>query len=370
MIEELCDTQQIQAGTTITIGELLRSKREEKGLNLKNMSFQTKIHIGMLANLENNELSKLPNKVYVRGFVSAAAKILGINQAEALEILESTYNPDYKVIIKEEPILEIQPDIKQDNILSFKTSKIQDSKKSITEFLNTSLAKGLIGVFIVGTIALSGVLSPNHHERNSIPKAVMPKVTIAIPKPSMPVLAQPRPEPIKISEKTEITIKDVSFKSFTRTLKQFTIDDSVSEDELDEIFPSRYKVSLVKGIDNVFINAVEGDSWITYKVDDKEIQKYVLREGRKVFISGANIRLLVKNSSALKIFYNNKLISLTDKRSVKNLVFPEVVKTQFMYPLFVFQKDGTVMTSDEYISASQKEQQVTSSSSTPPQKTL
>jgi hypothetical protein len=41
-----------------------------------------------------------------------------------------------------------------------------------------------------------------------------------------------------------------------------------------------------------------------------------------------------------------------------------------MYPLFVFQKDGTVMTSDEYISASQKEQQVTSSSSTPPQKTL
>jgi ribosome-binding protein aMBF1 (putative translation factor) len=40
----------------LSIGELLRSKREEKGLNLKTISQQTKIHMGLLEHLENNEL--------------------------------------------------------------------------------------------------------------------------------------------------------------------------------------------------------------------------------------------------------------------------------------------------------------------------
>ncbi|MDD4976246.1 MAG: helix-turn-helix domain-containing protein [Bacteriovorax sp.] len=383
MIEELSDmpftkneSQQIQAGHAVSIGELLRSRREEKGLNLKNMSFRTKIHIGLLVHLENNELSKLPNKIYVRGFVSSAAKILEINQAEALDILESTYNPNNK-IIKIEATTDVG--IKNENArnpLTLLNSIPYDPIKSV--FSNTLLAKVVVCLFIVGAsgfsakyfiersaenrLKLTKALSSKHQEIKSMPKVVESEI---ISKPAATELVQP--EPIKVNEKTEITINDVSFKSFTKTLKQFTEDNSMIGDELEEIFPSRYKVSLNKGIDNIFINAVDGDSWITYKVDDKEIKKYVLRQGRKVFISGENIRLFLKNASAVKIFYNNKLISLNDKRSIKNLVFPEEVKTQFMYPLFVFQNDGTVITSEEYISANRK---ATSTSSIAPKKSL
>jgi cytoplasmic iron level regulating protein YaaA (DUF328/UPF0246 family) len=67
---------------------------------------------------------------------------------------------------------------------------------------------------------------------------------------------------------------------------------------------------------------------------------------------GEKIRLFIGNTKTLKIFYNNKLISLKGG-TTKNLVFPEELKTKYMSPLFVFQKDGSVVTSDEYIKANQ-----------------
>lgn len=67
----------------ITIGQLLKTKREARGLNLKTISQQTKVLIGLLEHLENDDLEKLPSKTYVRGFVKSTAKILGINQQQA-----------------------------------------------------------------------------------------------------------------------------------------------------------------------------------------------------------------------------------------------------------------------------------------------
>jgi cytoskeleton protein RodZ len=378
MIEELNDipftineTQQIVAGNAASIGELLRTKREEKGLNLKNMSFQTKIHIGLLEHLENNELTKLPNKIYVRGFVTSSAKILGINRGEALDLLEATYNLKNKTTKIENHNQEIKNETVR-NTLTLITSTPLETKNNgpvLSVALLAKVAKAIVGILIVGAVVSYAkysidrtannrlkqekALSAKQQQIELIPNVVKPKEVVAkvvetkVLKSVATVLVQP--ELTKVNEKNEITIKDVNFKSFNKALKQFTVDNSVTGDELDEIFPSRYKVNLNKGIDNIFINAIDGDSWITYKVDDKEIKKYVLRQGRKVFISGENIRLFLKNTSAVKIFYNNKLISLNDKSSIKNLVFPEEVKTKFMYPLFVFQKGGTVMTSEEYI---------------------
>ena len=80
----------------ISIGKLFRNKREERGLNLKTISQQTKIHIGLLEHLENDQLEKLPSKTYVKGFVKSTAKILGIDQEKALHCLELTYKGDHK----------------------------------------------------------------------------------------------------------------------------------------------------------------------------------------------------------------------------------------------------------------------------------
>ena len=332
--------------------------------------------MGLLEHLEKNELSKLPSKTYVRGFVKSAAKILGINQEVALNALEATYNrEDAKIIKKEIPNHEMRNEAARNTLSSIVATPLE-AVKTVTAFSATFMAKLVVGLIVVGVIGfniknladrsaeehlkLPQVFSTIHQKVKSSAKVIASK---AAPK-TAPVDIVP-PPPIKVNliqdkkdttQKSEITVNDVSLKNISIGEKQFTEDNSITGEKLEEIFPSRYKVNVTKGTENVFINAIDGDSWITYKVDEKEIKKYVLRQGRSVFLRGGNIRLFVGNTKSLKIFYNNKLIALNAKSNVKNLVFPEELKTKFMSPLFVFQKDGTVVTSEEYVKTSQKEQ--------------
>jgi cytoskeletal protein RodZ len=371
--EPVAETTNTQLHAGMTIGELLRSKREERGLNLKTISQQTKIHMGLLEHLENNDLAKLPSKTYVRGFVKSAAKILNINQDEALDVLEATYNRDHRSVKKQAPNIEMRTEAAK-NTLSAITATPLETVRSVTMSSSAFIAKAAVILLIVGVVGfnvknlfdrnaeerlkLPKVLSTIHQKTKSAPKVVVPK---AAPKTEAELAAAAKVNPIQVNiiqdkkdtpAKTEMTINDVNLKNISLGEKQFTEDNSLTGEKLDEIFPPKYRVKPVKGQENVFINAVDGDSWITYKVDDKDIKKYVLRQGRSVFMRGEKIRLFIGNTKTLKIFYNNKLISLKGG-TTKNLVFPEELKTKYMSPLFVFQKDGSVVTSDEYIKANQ-----------------
>lgn len=358
---------------TSSIGELLRQKREARGLSLKTISQQTKIHIGLLEHLENNELAKLPSKAYVRGFVKSTAKILGIGQDIALTALEQTYNRDLKNGKKEIQNYEMRNETAR-NTLSVMTSTPLETVKSVTASSTAFLAKIAAGILIVGVIGfnvknlidrsaeeklkLPQVLSTIHQKTKSAPR---PAETKDISKDSeIKTTSETTPIQVNIIEdkkeaqKTEITINDVKLKTVSLGEKQFSEDNSITGEQLNEIFPSRYKVRVTKGIENVYVNAVDGDSWITYKVDDKEIKKFVLRQGRSVFLRGEKIRLFLGNTKSVRVFYNNKLINLNSKTGVKNLILPEELKTKYMSPLFVFQKDGSVLTSDEYIKSNQQ----------------
>ncbi len=346
----------------ITIGQLLRRKRIERDLNLKTISQQTKIHLGLLEHLENDDLAKLPSKTYVRGFVKSAAKILNINQDEALNVLESTYNREKKTIKKESTNIEIKNEAVR-NTLTSMTSTPLETVKSVTASSSAFIAKAAVIILIVGVV---GFNVKNLIDRSAEERMMLPQVLSTIhqkskpaskpkapPLPKTDVVAAPA-EPIQVNliqdqksahQNTEVVVNDVKLKNISIGEKQFTADDSLTKEQFDEYLPSRYRVQPVKGTESVFINAVEGDSWLTYKVDDKEIKKFNLRQGRTVLLRGALIRLFIGNTKAVKVFYNNKLLSF--KSTTKNIVFPEETKTKFMVPLFIFNKDGSAETSDE-----------------------
>lgn len=75
-----------------SIGELLRSTRERRGITLKDIARKTKIHIGILNQLENNNVAALPCKTYVKGFIKSISQFLEINQKVALTMLEEAYD--------------------------------------------------------------------------------------------------------------------------------------------------------------------------------------------------------------------------------------------------------------------------------------
>jgi len=67
-----------------TIGLLLKEKRKEQKLELKQVSEVTKISVAYLAALEEGNYSIFQSEVYLKGFLKNYAKYLGINTEKAL----------------------------------------------------------------------------------------------------------------------------------------------------------------------------------------------------------------------------------------------------------------------------------------------
>ena len=70
-------------------GNFLRHGREAKGLSIQDLSRATKIKESLLDRLESASLTELPAQVFVRGFVSAYARAVGLDVDEALRRLSA-----------------------------------------------------------------------------------------------------------------------------------------------------------------------------------------------------------------------------------------------------------------------------------------
>ncbi len=71
---------------------------------------------------------------------------------------------------------------------------------------------------------------------------------------------------------------------------------------------------------NLFINALEGDTWISYQVDGGDIKRYVLKKGRTLLLQAKEtILIFFGNLNIAKIFYNNQLVDAKTRSGVKSL---------------------------------------------------
>ena len=73
------------------IGTWLKQARESRGMSVEQVAQVTKVRSGLLMDLEANRLHKLPERVFVRGFVQAYADAVAAPSGEALGILEQHY---------------------------------------------------------------------------------------------------------------------------------------------------------------------------------------------------------------------------------------------------------------------------------------
>lgn len=351
----------------MTLGQTFRKRREEKGLSLKVISQQTKIHIGLLEYLEADQYEKLPSKTYIRGFVKSTSKILGLNIEEMLVLLEKAYVDNKAQLPHSSDNKEIKTETARNTLSSMAETPLE-AVRSVTMSSTTFVAKFVVGFLIVGIIFFN--IKNNFEKNKSDVDVELPEVLTTLPKKKAPapkVVTTPTStelkteEPIKINlieeknQKVDITLKDVKLENISIGEKQFG-PDNLSAEQVEAYLPAKYRINTTKGVETLFLNAVDGDAWLTYKVDDKEIKKFVLRQGRTLFLRGALIRVFIGNTRSLKAFYNNKPInlSLNSKSGIKNLVLPDELKTKYLSPLFVFLEDGTVETSDVYVQSSQQ----------------
>lgn len=156
---------------TVKIGSLLKAAREKKKISLEDVANKTKININILKALESDDISNLPNKTYVKGFVKNYAKTISLDTNEALSALENTYG------VKE-------PETISDKVESLESyeekeakvelEEIQESVRSIvTSFFNKKIfisVAALVVLYIIGKGVTSFFMTLSQ-EQKSITKS-------------------------------------------------------------------------------------------------------------------------------------------------------------------------------------------------------
>lgn len=374
-------------------------ERENRGLSLKVISHHTKISVTMLQNLEEENFDMLPNKAYVKGFIKSVSKTLGLSESVALEIFEDTLRKREglpKVEQKTEPV-QTQATPAQPKPKAKQEGDSEADAEPVLKMALLALAILIIIGFVVVVNTPSDKEAKKAKEESKIvdatptpeaTKTIMPQTltadtplrnenpiakvtpnpeateapveTTATPPPmetsttvvtatATPSESTPAPEPTKAAEKKKEDNKEnVEFRKFTRDLYAFETEGA--KEALNQYVPETFQASLIQEKQNVFIKAVSGDTWLTYKSDDDPIKKFILKEGRHLIIRGEEIIVFLGNVKVTKIFLNNKLLKVQTRSGVKSLIFPQENKDKYRLPLFIYNnKKGTVMTSKEYL---------------------
>src|SRR6516225_2944171 len=82
------------------VGAALRQAREQRGMSLEDIEKLTKIRVSILDAIETNRSDRLPQEIYVRGFVRAFAREVGLDRDDIAQQYIDQFEPPADV---EEP---------------------------------------------------------------------------------------------------------------------------------------------------------------------------------------------------------------------------------------------------------------------------
>jgi len=86
------------------IGETLRLAREQRGISLDTLSQKTKINPIALRSIEDNDIQKLPGGIFLRGFLRAYAREVGLDVEETVTRYIAQFEP--RQLTADQPVLD------------------------------------------------------------------------------------------------------------------------------------------------------------------------------------------------------------------------------------------------------------------------
>lgn len=359
------------------LGDYLKQKRLDKNFSLEKLSQKTKISVNILKALEANDYDHLPSAAYIKGFVTSYVKVLGSPLDEAIAKMEYTY---LNILGKSFPHLNHTKGMVSKSVMPGRAAaptpeeqsphEVIESSDSIMENTKSALPviilAGVILVFIGGYKLISSVVENevNGHKTTDLgpkiesssalvkqPQQVEAPKTEAVPatgdKPAEVAPVEAPKEEVKPVVELQRNFPTIEFKKVKGKL--FQVKTEAPENDDETILPQTIKDATNSSMQNLYIRATEGNTWVSYKIDNSPIESVIISKGSDLFLQGAEIRLFLGNVNVTKIFYNNYLIETPTKSGVKSLVFPEEHNSKFMLPLFPKAKDDILYTAEDYI---------------------
>lgn len=361
------------------LGDYLKQKRIDKNYTLEKLSQKTKISVNILKSLEANDYDHLPSAAYIKGFVTSYVKVLGIPLDEAINKMEYTY---LNILGKPFPALNHTKSMATPTqVMSSSSVKNEDSPtphdviesgdsiiESTKSILPIVIFGAIILLFVGGYKLISSVvesevngskekdLGPKIESSSALvkqpvkpeePKKEEPVATTAqTPATAAPAVEAPKEE-VKVEPDLPRSFPTIEFKKVRGKL--FSVKTDAPENQDETILPKQIKDSMNSDLQNIYIRATEGNTWLSYKIDNNPIESVIINQGNDLFLQGTEIRIFLGNVNVTKIFYNNYMIETPTKSGVKSLIFPEESNSKYQMPLFPKAKDDILYTAEDYI---------------------
>lgn len=372
------------------LGEYLKEKRIDKNYTLEKLSQKTKISVNILKALEANDYDHLPSAAYIKGFVSSYVKVLGIPREEAITKMEYTY---LNILGKPFPALnhtklmatpvQVMNSSRQSDEDSPTPHDVIESGDSIIQSTKSILPIVIFGavilLFIGGYKLISSVVEsevtghktkdlgpkiesssallkqPIKEEPKKVEEADTAQAAANVQTPATETPAEVKPEEVKPVPELVRNFPTIDFKKVRGKL--FSVKTDAPENLDETILPKKIKDSVNSDLQNIYIKAVDGNTWLSYKTDNNPIESVIISKDSDLFIQGSEIRIFLGNVNVTRIFYNNYLIETPTKTGVKSLIFPEESNTKYQLPLFPKAKDDILYTAEDYIKRMKMEEE-------------
>ncbi len=367
------------------LGEYLKQKRIDKNYTLEKLSQKTKISVNILKSLETDDYDHLPSAAYIKGFVTSYVKVLGLPLDEAINKMEYTYlnvlgKPfpalnHTKNMIAASPVTQRSQSTDEDptphEVIESGDSIIENTKS----FLPIIIFGVIVLVFVGGYKLISSVVESEVSDQKT--KDLGPKIesSSALVKDSSrekeskndfrnaqgdKTADQGSQKEAKADENKALpefqrNFPPVEFKKVKGKLYNVKMDAPENSDET--LLPKQIKDSMNSDLQNLYIRAVEGNTWLSYKIDNNPIASVIINKGSDLLLQGSEIRIFLGNVNVTRIFYNNYMIETPTKSGVKSLIFPEESNPKYQLPLFPKAKDDILYTAEEYIKRMQMEEE-------------
>ena len=257
----------------------MKSKREEAGLDLEYISMKTRIGKKMLESIENEDFAKLPEPVYVKGFIRAYAMVIGIDADSVIHnYLESTRN-----------------------YIGIRQSTTEFTKKRRGAFWPRFIMGAAVMAALIAIVALAVSFYQDRFRSE----------TIELAEPAEKIIDgdDALSTTIKISEQPEETTKE--------SIESLTEENAGEQDvEIPEKKPVMLNLSIVATADTWMRVIIDGDG--ENKMD------YSLKPGDKISLNAASqYNLLIGNAGGVQLNLNGQPVQVPGRMGqVVNVTLP------------------------------------------------
>ena len=284
------------------LGDFLRNAREARGLSIEDMHRVTRITMLMLKALEDNHLEMLPAPVIARGFIRSYCKVVGINEARALDIFDQEIGPR-------------DPDL-------VNRLHIGDSDRS----MKWIFILAIIAVLIIGIILFiySGwnpdakrKLLPSVPEirKKALPADQPKKGATRSPLPSLeqtPAPSEPQRELREIQQIPPSTSHSsaISEKSAPPAFSELEIPSPLhSSSSIDGTDESTKDKAQKSGTRHTIVIEADELTWLQREIDEDPPRDIILHPGDKILLHARErIRLYIGNAGGVRLIFNGKPI--------------------------------------------------------------